>query len=210
MRVTVDGRQVENLDPKIAQRLGPWADSPLVEGVVVATEPLIATEARRTKIGLFVFGGIVAAILIAVAILVISYEPSDIVVVGPLFLVILAAMGLGGPALYRLSTVRRRDELARRAARTAPPGTAVRLDATGLTLAGQLTPWPDIAVEAVELVAETDSDGAVTGYRVEAVVLDMGGQSLALDQGLITNGARILEKVLLTLGVDFRAKTPVN
>lgn len=203
MRIIFDGRQVESLDPKIARRIGPWADSPLVEGVIVAVDPIIAAEGRRSKIGLCVLGGIVAAILIAVAIIVLSYEPADIVVVGPLYLVILAGMGLGGPALYRRGMARRRDQLTARAARMAPPGTTVRLDATGLTLSGRPTPWPDIAIEAVEIVTENNPDGA-DSYHVEAVVLDMGGQSVVLDQGLITtNGGPILDKVLRTLGVDF-------
>lgn len=203
MRIIFDGRQVDSLDPKIARRIGPRADSPIVEGVIIATDPIIAAEARGSKIGLFVLGGVVAAILIATAIIVLRTEPSDIVFVGPLYLVILAAMGMGGPALYRLGTAKRRDQLARRADRTAPPGTAVRLDATGLTVAGRPAPWPDIAIEAVEIVTEYNPDGA-DDYHIEAVVLDMGGQSVVLDQGLTTNGGRILDKVLLTLGVDFR------
>jgi hypothetical protein len=131
VRITVDGRPVESLEPKIARQLRPWADSPLVEGVIVATDPISAEEARRTKIGLFWLGGIVAAILTAVAIVTLSYEPADIVIMGPLYLGSLAVMVVAGPPLFRMGTARRRDELARRAARMAPPETAVRLDATG-------------------------------------------------------------------------------
>jgi hypothetical protein len=202
LRIIFDGRQVERLDPKIARRIGPWADSPLVEGLIVAADSIIAAEARRSKMGLFVLGGILAAILIAVAIIALSYEPSDIVFVAPLYLVIMAAMGVGAPAFYRRSMARRRDQLVRRAARTAPPGTAVRLDATGLTLDGRPTPWPNIAIEAVEIVTESNPDSA-DSYQVDTVVLNMGSQSLVLDRGLTTNGGQILDKVLRTLGVEF-------
>jgi len=202
MRIIFDGHQVERINPKIARRIGPWADSPLVEGVIINAEPIAANEARRTGIALCVLGGFVAAILITVAIMALSYEPASMAVVGPLYLVILATIGIGGPPLYRRGRAMRRDQLLRRAARMAPPGTALRADAAGLTFAGRATPWRDIAIDEVEIVTETNSDGP-DDYRVEALVLNMQGQPVVLDQGLITKGGPIFDKILLTLNVDF-------
>jgi hypothetical protein len=202
MRIIFDGRQVESLEPKVVRGIGPLTDTPVAEGVIVATGPLLVAEARGAKIGLWVLGGIVAAILVGAGIMAVSYEPDDIVVVGPLYLAILAGMGFGGPAVYRLATARRREELARRAARTAPAGTAVRVDANGVTLAGKPTRWPDITIEAVEIVSEITSEGNVDGYHIDAVLLDMAGQKMVLDQGLTTNGDRIFAKILLTKGAD--------
>jgi hypothetical protein len=201
MRIILDGAQVERLDPKIARRIGPWADSLVVDGVIVATDAIIASQARRSRIGLWVVGGVVAAILIGVAVGALSYEPADMLVVGPLYAVILVAMGVGGQFVYRRSLANFSDKLVQRAARMPPPGTTIRLDAQGLNLAGQLTPWPDIAIDAVEIVTEHNPDGA-DGYHIEVLVLDMAGQPVILDQGLITYGDQIFGKILLTLGVD--------
>jgi hypothetical protein len=204
MRIVFDGRQVESLEPKVVRRLDREADSPpVVEGVILSTDQVVDASARRFRIGLGWVGGIAAAILIAVGIMALDYEPADLVVIGPLYLVILAAFVMGGPALYRRSMARMRDDITRRLARMAPPGTAVRLDAAGLTFGGRATPWSDIAIEAVEIVTVYVSEGD-DDYRIEAVVLEIRDRPVVLDQGVISNGPAIVDKVLRTLGVDFR------
>jgi hypothetical protein len=201
MRIIFDGRQVESLEPKIARHIGPWADTDVVEGVILAPEPIVAAEARRSETGLWVLCGIVAAILIGAAIMTLRYEPGAMVVVGPIDLAILVGMALGGPAVFRRNLARRRDQYALRSARMAPPGTAIRLDATDVTFAGRTAAWRDVAIDAVEIVTDSNPDGD-DGYHVEALVLDIQGQPAVLDQGLIVNGGRILDKILLTKGVD--------
>jgi hypothetical protein len=203
MRIVFDGREVERLDPKVARKISLAADTPVVEGSVLAADPIIAAAGRRSRIGLGIVGGIVAAILIGVAILTLSYEPADMVFIGPLYLVILMAMGWGGPAIYRQSLSRMRDTIVPRLARMAPAGTAVRLDAAGLTVGGRTTPWSAVTIEAVEVVTQHDPDGD-DGYTVEAVVLEAGGQPVVLDRGVMTNGPLLVDKALRTLGVAFR------
>ena len=213
MHIVFDGRVVESLAPKVARRIARRIDRaadspPLVEGVIVSADQITADTARRTKVGFGVVVGVAAAILIVTAIMAIGYEPGVMVVVGPLYLVILAAMGWGAPWLYRRSMARFRDKIARRLARTAPAGTAVRLDGAGLTFGGRATPWSDIALEAVEVVTEYHPDSE-DDYSIQAVLLDMGGQSVILDEGVITHGSAIVAKALRTLGYPEKgAKEP--
>jgi len=202
VRIVFDGRQVESLDPKIARRIGLGADSPVVEGVILSADQIAAAAARRYEISFGVVGGVAATIVIVATIMALDYEPADMVVVGPICLAVLAAMGTGLPALYRRRMAQMRDKTARRLARMAPAGTAIRLDAAGLTLGGCATPWSDIAIEAVEIVTVTVSDGD-DDYHVEAVVLDVRGQPVILDQGMIANGEVMVDKALRTLSVDF-------
>jgi len=169
----------------------------------LSAEQITDAAARRSRIGLGWVGGVAAAVLIVAAIITLDYEPADMVVVGPLYLLILAALGAAGPALYRLSMARLRDDTARRLARMAPPGTTLHLDATALTLDGRATPWPAIAVETVEIVTVSNPDGD-DDYRVDAVMLAMRDQTVVLDQAVMTNGQRIVDQVLRIRGVDFR------
>jgi hypothetical protein len=203
MRIVFDGRQVESLDPKIARRIGRAADSSLVEGVILSIDQVADAAARRYRISFGWLGGVAAAILIVVAIIALDYEPADMVVIGPVYLLSFAAIGAAGSVFYRRRMAQIRDKAAQRLARMAPPGTAVRLDAAGLTFGGRATPWSDIAIEAVEIVTVPVSDGD-DDYRAEAVVLDIRDQSVILDQSVIANGRVIVDKVLRTLGVDFR------
>ncbi|MBV8189487.1 MAG: hypothetical protein JO339_19760 [Alphaproteobacteria bacterium] len=203
MRIVFDGRQVESLEPKVARRIGLEGDSPLVEGSILSADQIVADAARRARFGFGVVGAVVGVILLVAALATLEYEPADIVVIGPLYAVILAAIGLAGPALYRRSLVLIRDKTERRLARLAPTGTAVRLDASGLTVGECLTPWSDITIEAVEIATEFHPDGD-DDYHAEAVVLDVRGQPVVLDRVAIANGPMIVDKALRILGVDFR------
>jgi hypothetical protein len=202
MRILFDGREVERLDPKVARKISLAADTPVVEGTVLAAEPIIAAAARGSRIGLSVVGGIVAAILIGVGIMAIDYEPADMVVIGPLYLAILVGMAWGGPAMYRRSQTRLRDKITARLARLPPAGTTIRLDAAGLTISGRATPWSAIAVDTVEVVTLSNPDSD-DDYSVEAVVLGVGGQPVILDRGVMSNGHLLVDKALRTLGVTF-------
>ena len=205
MRILFDGQQVESLKPRIAKRIDLGADRPLVEGVVLSTDQVVDAAARNYRIVLGWVGGIGAAILIAAAIIALDYEPADMIVVGPLYLAIAAAFGLGLPPLYRRRMVRMRDDISKRLARMAPPGTAIRLDTEALTIGGRAKPWADIAIEAVEIVTVPVSEGE-DDYSVQAVVLDTRGGLVVLDQAVISNGAQIVNKALRTKGVNFKVE----
>lgn len=205
MRIVFDGRQVESLKPKIARRIELGAERPLVEGVILSTDEVVDAAARQYRLTLGWVGGIAAAILIAAAIIALDYEPADMIVVGPLYLVIAVAFGVGIPPLYRRRMARMRDDISKRLARMAPPGTAIRLDTEALTIGGRATPWSNIAIEAVEIVTVPVSEGE-DDYRAEAVVLDTPDRSVVLDRAVISNGAEIINKALRTMGVDFQTE----
>jgi hypothetical protein len=202
MRIVFNGQQVESLKPKIAKRIDFGAERPLVEGVILSTDEVVDAAARRYRITLGWVGGIGAAILIAAAVIALDYEPADMIVVGPLYLAIAAAFGLGLPPLYRRRMSRMRDDISKRLARMAPPGTAIRLDTEALTIGGRATPWSAIAIEAVEIVTVPVPEGE-DDYRIEAVVLDTRDGTVVLDQAVISNGAQIVNKALRTMCVDF-------
>ncbi|HEY1615187.1 MAG TPA: hypothetical protein VGF97_16000 [Rhizomicrobium sp.] len=96
-----------------------------------------------------------------------------------------------------------RDDISKRLARMAPSGTAIRADTTALTIGGRATPWSDIAIETAEIVTVSVPEGE-DHYRADAVVLATPGGSVVPDQAVISNGAQIVNKVLRTLGVEFR------
>jgi hypothetical protein len=203
MRILFDGREVESLPPKVARKAIELegGDSAEVEGVVLAGDKIVADAARRSRIGLSVLCGFFAVILVGVAIGVMSYEPGDMVVIGPLYLVILLGMAWGGPAMYRRSTTRLQAQITTKLARLPPAETIVRLDAAGLTVGERMTPWSAIAVDTVEVVtlSNPDSDDS---YTVDAVVLDAAGQPAVLDRGVMRGGSRLIGKALRTLGVN--------
>ena len=74
--------------------------------------------------------------------------------------------------------------------------------AAGLTLGGQTTPWQDVTLEAVEIVTITVSEGP-DDYSLEAVLLDVRGGSVVLDEGMITNGPAIIATTLQALGAPW-------
>ncbi len=202
MRILVGGKPVDCLDARIARRVTVSPDRPTVEGVVMSAEQVIETTTRNVRLGIGIACGVGAAIAVVVLIGLVVTGARELVLVAPVDILALVAIG----AIWRVATRRReakvREYAPRRLARLAPPGTALVLDATGLSFAGRVTPWPDIAIEAVEIVTQYVSEGR-NDYIVDVLRLDVEGREVVLDSQVITNGRAIVDKALRALGAPW-------
>jgi hypothetical protein len=198
MRILLDGEPVEILDPKIARRVMLSPDRPAVDGVVMSADEVIEIRTRNLRLAIGFACGFGAAIAIAVLIGLLASGSRELVLVAPVDILALVAIGV----MWRVSTRRReakvREEAPRRLARMAPPGTALVLDDVGLAFAGRVTPWSDIAIEAAEIACRRASEGP-DDYVVDGLVLAVEGRQVVLDSQVMTNGQAIVDKALRAL-----------
>jgi hypothetical protein len=73
-----------------------------------------------------------------------------------------------------------------------PPGTAIRIDASGLSVGGAMHAWPDVTIEEVG-VAERNANNSTVFY-IERLTLAAAGRPLLLDTQALTNGRPIVEQ----------------
>jgi hypothetical protein len=198
VRIVLDGTPLDSLDPKIARRITLSPDRPAIEGVVMSADQVIETTTRNARFGIGIACGVGAAIAVIVLIGLAVTGARELVFAAPVDILALAAIGV----MWRVATRRReakvREFAPRRLARLAPPGTALALDAAGLSFAGRVTPWADIAIEAVELVCQYVSEGP-NDYIVDVLLLDVQGRQVILDSQVTTHGRAIVDKALRAL-----------
>jgi len=193
MRILVDGKPVDSLDAKIARRMRLSPDRPPIEGVVMSADQFVTASLRDAKLALGIVAGVGAAIVIVVLIGVLVSRAPEGAFLLPVDIVVLAAIGAMWAFAPRRIEAKARDDAPRRLARMAPPGTVFRLEAAGLASAGRVTPWSDIAIEMVEIVAQPVSEGP-DDYLVDALLLNVEGRTVVLDSKVLTNGRAIVDK----------------
>ena len=90
-----------------------------------------------------------------------------------------------------LGAHRRRVE-ARAALPQLPAGTAVRLDAAGLSVDGRLRAWSSLTIDEVRIRRRQGSESRVT--YIERLVLSDGARAVPLDALFLSNGRAVLRQ----------------
>ena len=119
------------------------------------------------------------------------YEPGDLVVIIPFILVLGGALAAFMGFMYRRRTGQARTRTETNAWRLPAPGSAVKADASGLTIDGTLTPWSSLTIEEVE-ITQTNVTDTPTAW-IEWLVLSSGGRQLMLDCVMIKNGRAVVD-----------------
>jgi hypothetical protein len=202
MRVLIDGKPVDGLTAKQERDLVLSRQEEAVQGSVLAADEATAAYARQTK-RLFVILGSIAIVLMLGMSLVADEDDRWVIVP--------AAVGIAGLlATFVLLLLRHRIRvwnraLDRRLAGLAPAGTAIGIDAKGLSLAGETFTWPSLAIEQVEITHfSSGPDQADPIYVIDRLSLVASTRVIVLDKPMMRNGPQIVDNIWRRLCVAKR------
>jgi hypothetical protein len=201
MRVLIDGKPVDGLTAKQERDLVLSRQEEAVQGSVLAADEATAAYARQTK-RLFVILGSIAIVLMLGMSLVADEDDRWVIVP--------VAIGIAGLlATFILLLFRHRIRvwnraLDRRLAGLAP-GTAIGIDAMGLSLVGETFTWPSLAIEQVEITHFSSSpDQADPIYVIDRLSLVASTRVIVLDKPMMRNGPQIVDNIWRRLCVAKR------
>ena len=143
MSFLLDGKPTDDV---CSLRLTPTR--PVVEMVLLEPEEAVRRFAASMRWVLSIVGVILVGGAIALGVAV---PPVDRVLVIPLSVVGLGAVAALTPYMYRLQIRRYREQLATMRY-PGPPGTTLRCDDRGLTIASRLIPWSALSIETAYLL----------------------------------------------------------
>jgi hypothetical protein len=193
LRAFLNDREIEGLDQGLERSLGGRPSDGVLEAI--AWSDVDSIRARSGELMLLLFGtsGLLALLLCVNLIVVALRAPQVLGYVAAAF-----AGGAGFTAglvalLYvlMLGAHRRRVE-ARAALPQLPAGTAVRLDAAGLSVDGRLRAWSSLTIDEVRIRRRQGSESRVT--YVERLVLSDGALAIPLDAVFLGNGRAVLRQ----------------
>ena len=116
-------------------------------------------------------------------------------------LIAVGALVIGGaflPFMYLLLSHRIRTwnrSLQHRSEGLPPSGTAIFLDAKGLSVGAEIFAWPQLAIDQIELTqGSLPSDGQTTTiYVLERLSLLAGTKAVVLDRAMMQNGLLLVD-----------------
>jgi hypothetical protein len=193
MRAFLNDREIAGLDQGLERSLGGRPSDGVLEAI--AWSDVDSIRARSGELMLLLFGtsGLLALLLCVNLIVVALRAPQVLGYVAAAF-----AGGAGFTAglvalLYvlMLGAHRRRVE-ARAALPQLPAGTAVRLDAAGLSVDGRLRAWSSLTIDEVRIRRRQGSESRVT--YIERLVLSDGALAIPLDAVFLGNGRAVLRQ----------------
>jgi hypothetical protein len=195
VRILVNGNPVDALTPRLENSLVLARTQETVTGAVMT--PAEATEAYvgQTRRRFTLLGAIALVLMLAIAVVGIVADPIDGGVVA------LGVVIVGGALLlFMVLMLRRRvrgwnARLAHRGQGLTPAGTAIGLDAAGVTIGAQSFGWPSLRIEQIELTSgnlpsdDTSEDVSV----IERLALGAGDRILVLDRAMLKNGPLLVD-----------------
>jgi len=195
MRILINDKPAGALTPKHERDFMLGKVQQDVKAMVLA--PAQATEAyiAQTKRWVMILGGIALVLMLGIAIAGLVGDPldGDLVAVGAVFIagafMLFMYLLLG----HRIRTWNRK--LQHRSEGLPPAGTAIFLDAKGLSVGAEIFAWPQLAIDQVELTeGSLASDGQTTTiYVVERLSLLAGTKAIVLDRAMLQNGLLLVD-----------------
>jgi hypothetical protein len=190
MQVTSNGKPIQ-LKPSLEKELVSRKGKAVEEGVVLTADEAVRAAGGGLRL-VYTTAVVVASVLVVAVIAGTAfYEPGDLVVFVPVVLVLGGALAFFMRFMYRRRMSQARRRTSEHAPRLPTPGTPIRVDAAGLTIAGATTPWPSLAIEAVEITQSSANDSSVAW--IEWMTLTGPRGSILLDILLIKNGRLLID-----------------
>jgi hypothetical protein len=187
MRVLIAGSVHDPLSPAQEKDVDQFRAEESVQGVVLPADEATKARVGQTKLLLMIFWGVIA---ILAAIIASVAEPADLPVVFTAAVVVVGALGVFFAFMVWRRTRRWQRDLPRRLAGMAPAGTAIGVDAAGVAVGGQISPWPTLSIEQVELLKF--GSRCRTMFTLERLVLAGPRGVIVLDPAMMRNGHRLI------------------
>jgi hypothetical protein len=193
MQIAVNGKPVAALSPAVEKRLAGRHSPEVAEGAVLSAEQSTAAWARRMGLLYGVLCGVGGTIATAALIAAAWWEPRDLTLVLPVYVILAGGLAWLLRFAYRRNLAKLRGRADAQLPRMAPAETNIRADADGLTIGQRRNPWSDLVIDAVEITDTTFDDSSVSW--IERLDLSGDGRVIVLDTVLIGNGAAVIAKV---------------
>jgi hypothetical protein len=195
MRILINDKPVDALTPKQEKSFMLAHVEPEVKAAVFT--PAEATEfyVTQTRRWFRILGGIALVLMAAIAIAGVVGDPMDGGMIAIGAVIIGAAFGL---FMYLLLGHRVRTwnhKLQHRSEGLPPAGTAIFLDAKGLSVGSDIFAWPSLTNDQVDLTRSTVSSGETSTvvHIVERLSLLAGTKTIVLDRAMLQNGLLLVD-----------------
>ena len=187
MRVLIDGKTCEALTPAQEKDIRQFREEASVQGQVLSADEATTARGRQTRTVFAILWGVVA---IVAALLASLAGPADQPIVLPAAALILFLLG----AFFVFNLRRRqqawRRDLPRRLEGMAPEGTAIGVDAAGVTVAGRVQAWPTLVIEQIELGKYSTRQSTL--LTLDRLTLKGPEGLVVLDPAMMRNGHLII------------------
>ena len=195
MRILIDDKLVDGLTPKRERSLMLGKAQDDVTGTVLTQAEATETYIRHTRRWFTILGGLALVLMAAIAIAGISYEPREAVFIAVGVLIVGGALLLFMVLLLRHRVRTWNRKLGHRVDGLAPAGTAIRLDANGVSVGADVFAWPSLAIESVEFTSGTlpSGDTSTDIMLIERLSLTAGPKALTLDRAMMQNGILLVD-----------------
>lgn len=197
MRVLINGKPVDALTAKQERELILSRTEEAVQGSVLPADQATDTYIRQTKRLFVILGSIGIVLILGISIAGAISDEMDGWLIAPAGVVIAGALALFIFLLLRHRIRVWNRGLAHRLEGLAPAGTAIAIDANGLSVAAEAFAWPSLAIELVEVTRFSTSSGEQTNtsYIIDRLSLAASTRVIVLDKAMTKNGPLIVDNV---------------
>ena len=195
MRILINDKPVDALTPTQEKSFMLSRVEQEVKAIVLTPAEATQTYVAQTKRWFTILGGIAIGLMATVAIVSFIADPMDggfvavgAVIIGAAFVLFMYLL-LG----RRVGTWNRK--LQHRSEGLPPAGTAIFIDAKGLSVGAEIVPWSSLAIDQVELTRTSVSSGDTTSviHVIERLSLLAGTKSIVLDRAMLQNGLLLVD-----------------
>lgn len=187
MRVLIDGKACEALTPAQEKDIRQFREEASVQGQVLSADEATTARGRQTRTIFAILWGVVAVVAVLLASLA---GPADQPIVLPAAALILFLLG----AFFVFNLRRRqqawRRDLPRRLEGMATEGTAIGVDAAGVTVAGRIQAWSTLSIEQIELGKYSTRQSTL--LTLDRLTLKGPEGLVVLDPAMMRNGHLII------------------
>jgi len=194
MRVLIDGKPVDTLTAKQERALRLSRVEAAVQGSVLgasdATNAYI-TQTRRLHI---ILGSIGIVLILGISVAGAVSDPIDGWLMVPAGIVIAGALALLLHLMLRHRIRAWNRALGHHGEGMAPAGTAIGVDAQGLSLAGEVFAWRSLAIDQVEITSySAGGDSPDTFHVIDRLSLAAATRIIVLDKAMMQNGPLLVD-----------------
>ena len=196
MRILIDGKAAAALTAKQERALTLSRTEEAVQGSVLAADEATNAYIRQTKRLHFIIGSIGVVLILCGSLAGAISDEMDGWLIAPVGVVIAGALALFIHLMVRHRIRAWNRALGHRGEGMAPAGTAIGVDAKGLSVASEVFIWPSLAIDQVEITSySSGADTSETFHVIDRLSLAASERVIVLDKAMMQNGPLLVDNV---------------